>query len=111
MRIGPLRHRVTIQQKSTVQDAAGEESRAYSNIVTMPNVWANVRPLGGQERFVSGAEQQIAELTHRVEMRYRSDLTNELAILWEGRHLDIESIEDPSGKRQYLVLKCREFTP
>lgn len=111
MRIGPLRHRVTIQQRATTQDSYGQESQALSNISSIPNVWADVRPATGQERFVGGAEQVQATLTHRVTIRYRTDLTNELCVLWDSNVLDIESIQDPSGKRQYLVLLCREVTP
>jgi len=99
---------VTIQQLSTTQDAAGEEARVASNIATNPTVWADVRPAGGQERFVAGAEQVQAMITHRVTIRYRSDLTNKMIVIWDGKTLDIESIEDPSGKRQFTVLKCRE---
>jgi len=114
MRIGPLRHRVTLQQRSTTLDSYGQESGALSNIAPDPVVWADVRPTtgaDGAERFLAGAEQVQATLTHRVTMRYRTDLTVEMVIIWDGNTLDIESIQDPSGKRQYLVLMCREIIP
>jgi len=109
MRIGPLRHRVTIQEKSTVQDAAGEESQAYTNIASIPVVWADVRPSSAQEQFVSGADQQQATVSHRVTVRYRTDLSVEMRVVWNNKNLDIEEIRDPSGKYQYLVLMCREI--
>lgn len=108
MRIGALRHPITIQQRSTTQDGRGQEIGTLSNIATNPTVWADVRPATGQERFVAGAEQFQATLTHRIITRYRSDLTNEMVVIWEGKQLDIESIQDPSGKRQYTQLLCRE---
>jgi SPP1 family predicted phage head-tail adaptor len=108
MRIGPLRHRVTIQQKSTAQNAFGEEAITYSDIATNPSVWANVRPATGRESFVAGADQQLSELSHRVQIRYRTDLSVEMRVVWESRNLDIESIHDPSGKREFLNLLCRE---
>lgn len=111
MRIGPMRHPITIQERSTAQDADyGEEARTLSNIAVNPNVWAEVLPAGGQERYVAGAEQVQAILTHRVRIRWRSDLSVEMIVVWESRLLEIQSIEDPSGKRQYLILKCREVT-
>lgn len=108
MRIGPLRHRVDIQEKSTTQDAAGEESQAYTNIATNPHVWAAVTPSSAQERFISGSDQQQATVSHRVVVRYRTDLSVEMRVVWDNKNLDIEEIRDPSGKRQYLALMCRE---
>lgn len=108
MRIGPMRHRVVIQEKSTTQDAAGEELQTYTNIATNSNVWAAVTPSSAQERFISGSDQQQATVSHRVVLRYRSDLSDEMRVVWEGKNLDIEEIRDPSGKRQYTLLMCRE---
>lgn len=108
MRTGPLRHRVTVQVKSTTQNAYGEEAITYTDLPTQPQIWANVRPASGRELFAAGASQQLSELMHRVEIRYRTDLSAEHRIVWENRNLDIESIQDPSGRRQSLVLLCRE---
>lgn len=108
MRIGPMRHRVIIQKAMITQDAAGEEVFAWATHAT---VWARVMPLGGQERFVGGADQQLATVTHRVEIRHRSDLNNEMRIKWGDVLLDIEGIEEPSGKNQYTRLKCVEVQP
>lgn len=108
MRIGPLRHRVTIQQMPGTQDAAGEPTKTWSNIASIPSVWADVRPASASERFVGGGEQQQAIVTHNVTIRYRSDLNNRMRVVWNSINLDIEGITDPSGKREYLKLQCRE---
>jgi SPP1 family predicted phage head-tail adaptor len=107
MQIGPLRHRVTLEQPPATpsQDAHGAEIITYTVLAT---VWAQVLPATGQERFVSAGDRQLAALTHKVRVRYRTDLSPLMIVRWEGRVLDIESIQDPTGKRGYLELMCRE---
>lgn len=107
MQSGALRHRITIQNKSTTQDAAGEESNAYTDIAATPVVWATVTAIAAQERFVGGAEQQMATVTHRVRIRYRTDLSNRMRVVWEGRALDIEGIQY-DARRVHTTLLCRE---
>lgn len=108
MRIGPLRHRVQIQAATYAQDAAGEERATWATVAT---VWARVVPAGGSERFVSGADQQITTITHRVELRYRVGLNNEMRVKWGDVLLDIEGIQDPSTKQQFTILQCVEVQP
>lgn len=105
MRIGPLRHRVTIQRNTPAQNSFGEPVASWSALAT---IWANVLPSSGRENFIASGEQELATITHRVQMRYRNDLTPKMRIVWDGRNLDIESVQDPSGKREYLMVLCRE---
>lgn len=105
MRIGPLRHRLTMQEQSVTRASNGEELIAW---VTADTVWGNVRPASGREAFVSAGDQQLAVITHRVEIRWRADLTPKMRFLWDGRILEIEQVGDPSGKRASLVVQCRE---
>ena len=107
MQIGPLRHRVTIEQPPAIpsQDEYGAEIVTYSVLAT---VWAQVLPATGMEQFASAADRQLATLTHRVKLRYRTDITPEMIVRWDDKILDIESIQEPTGKRGHLVLLCRE---
>lgn len=105
MRIGPLRHRVTIQQPVATQNDFGEEIITWS---ALGSAWAAVLPASGRESYVSAGEQQLAVITHRVQIRYRTDLDPKMRIVWEDRNLDIESVQDPTGKRAYLMVLCRE---
>lgn len=105
MRIGPLRHRVNIQQPIATQNDFGEEIITWS---TLASVWANVLPASGRESYVSAGEQQLAVITHRVQLRYRTDLGPKMRVVWEDRYLDIESVQDPTGKRGFLMVMCRE---
>lgn len=107
MRIGPLRKRVTLQRNTgTTQDAYGQPVASWQAVTT---VWAEVVPASGLERFVPGAVQETAVLTHRVRLRYRSDVTPGMRALWGSRVLDIERVDDPTGRRAETVLLCREL--
>lgn len=72
MRAGTLRERVTIQAATVSQDAYGEPIETWSNIGTNPTVWANVGSRASGERFISGAEQVQASVSHTVRIRYRA---------------------------------------
>lgn len=107
MRIGPLRKRITLQRDGgATQDAAGQPVAAWQTVAT---VWAEVVPAAGLERFVPGAAQETAVLTHRVRIRYRTGVTPGMRALWGSRVLDIERVDDPTGRRAELALLCREL--
>lgn len=108
MRIGPLRHRITIQSATLAQDSYGEPIKTWANLATNPQAWAEVTSAPAGERFLSGGEQVIAHLTHRVRIRYRSDVTVKMRVVHESRHLYIENVVDPTGRRRELMLLCRE---
>lgn len=105
MRLGPLRHRLVLQQQSVTRASNGEELIAWA---TLDTIWGNVRPASGRESYANAGEQQLAVITHRVEIRYRADLTPKMRLKWGTRYLDIEQVGDPSGKRASLLLQCRE---
>ena len=105
MRSGRMRHLITIQQRTETRDALGGSVWAWSTLAT---VWAEVRMAGTQERYVSSVDQDVATITHRVKIRYRSDVGPLDRIQHDGRTLDIESAVDPDGRRAELVMMCRE---
>lgn len=109
MRIGPMRHRLTIQVATLEQDDHGEPIETWGNIATNPHVWANIRSRAAGERFISGAEQVQATVSHTISIRYRDDLTPVRTRLVDGSHYYyIENIIDPTGMARELVLMCSE---
>ena len=105
MRAGRLRHRITIQRMVKERDALGGVAESWCDMVI---VSAEIRMINAQERFVGGADQQVATVTHRVKIRYRSDVTPLNRIVHGDRLLDIESAVDPDGRRRELIMMCRE---
>lgn len=101
--IGEMRHRITFQQPIKTPDGHKGHTVSWQGLVT---VWASVEPLSGREYFYS--HQIKAEVTHRVKIRYRSDISMKMRIKHEDRILDIESIIDLKERRQILEILCRE---
>ena len=109
MRAGTLRERITWQTFTTEQDDHGEEIKTWVNVGTDPTVWASVLSRASGERFISGAEQVMAAVSHTVRIRYRDDLTVQMRGVWRtNRYLYIENIVDPDGRKSDLILMCRE---
>lgn len=102
MRAGELRQRVVIQSKSAVKNEYGEPIYSWSTLAT---VWAAVEPLTARE-FIQG-RAELQEVSTRIRMRYRDDVSAENRCTWNGHTYDIESvIHDPL--RTELTLLCTE---
>lgn len=103
MRAGRLRRRVTIQEKTVSRNSYGEEIITWSDVDT---VWAAVEPLHGRE--YTEMRRAGAEVTTRIIMRYRDDVTPAMRITWDSHVYDIESVIDVDGRHVQLELMCRE---
>jgi len=95
MRIGELRHRVTLRKKEIAEDALKQQSEAWADIAT---VWAAIEPLSGREYFA--ARQENAEVTAKITIRYRKA---------EGRVFDVLSVINPGERNISLILMCKEI--
>jgi len=105
MRAGPLRHRVTIEQKNPTRDTHGGEVPGWTTLAT---VWAAVEFLQGREYF--DAQQIQAQANVRVRLRYRSDVTSDMRVVWDSRNFLIVAPPMEDSKRRELVLLCQEVT-
>jgi len=103
MRAGWLRHRVTIQKKTTSQDSYGAEQETWTNVAT---VWAGIEPLRGREYI--DAQNATAEVTHRVRIRYQSGITPRMRVSFGSRTFEIVSVINVLERNRELELMCRE---
>lgn len=102
MRVGALRHQVTVERPVRAQDAAGAVTTTWTAVATP---WAAVEPMRGQERFV--AQQVAAEVSHKITLRYESALagmTPAWRISFGSRRFDLLAVLDP-GERN-TVIEC-----
>jgi SPP1 family predicted phage head-tail adaptor len=109
VKIGQLRHKITIQkQEGGTNDGGGTITPNWVDVAT---VWANVKEDPFEKTF---ANQSMQQTTHTVKIRYRSDLAaskqkNELyRLLFNGRALDIKYIKNTDEANQELVIHCLE---
>ena len=101
MRAGRLRHRVTIQQLVPDPSIGGEDS--WHDYAT---VWAAVEPLRGREYLA--AQQEGAEVTGRITIRYIAGLKPTMRIKYGERIYQILSGIDPEERNAELQLMVKE---
>lgn len=103
MRAGELRHRITLRIATVSQDDCGQPVQTWTDHAT---VWAAVEPLRGREYFES--QQQQAEVTTRIRIRYRAKVSPVMRVKWGVRIYKIEAVIDPDERHQELQLMCAE---
>ncbi|KAB8157430.1 head-tail adaptor protein [Raoultella ornithinolytica] len=81
MKIGPMRHRITIRNFITTRTPSGQPIEEWSDGAT---IWAEVKGISGRESLTAGAER--ADATVRVWVRYRNDISasSRLLVLKSG---------------------------
>lgn len=103
MAIGALRARLTIEQPVRTADGGGGATIAWSALAT---VWGAIMPAGGAEAI--SAEQRVSRVSHRIRLRYRSDVTPAMRLSAPGRVFRIKTMFDPDGRGRWLDCLCEE---
>lgn len=100
---GKLKHRITIQKLTKLKDGFGAQVENWADFKSM---WAEVYDRSGNQVF---AQNQIQnEKSTRVRIRFRTDITTAMRVVFRGQAYDIQSILDVSGDRKFLELMCTE---
>lgn len=105
MPIGALRKQVTIQAETSTPDGAGGYTVGWTNVAT---VWADIKPLSGNEPFVAGHLE--GHVTHRVTMRYRTDIavTTDMRLLYGARLFNIRAVMNTDEQNHWWELLVEE---
>lgn len=105
MQAGKLRHRVTIKQPVRSQSpATGAVTETWQKVA---DVWAEVSPSSAREFTAAMAVQ--SEITTRITIRYRPDITSKHRIEYRGKIYNVEGVlPDPVSGLDYLTLPCSE---
>lgn len=105
---------------NTITSAALPAVRDALEDLGIPGTWiqANthtyrevLRMVGGRERFVPGADQEVASISHRIKMRERSDIVlspKTHRLVWGTRVFDVEAVVDPDGRAREVLCFCNE---
>lgn len=103
LNIAELRHRITIQSITEVSDGQGGKTENWSTVAT---VWARIEPVSSRERLYS--DKLEYQRTHKIAIRYRSDITNDMRILFNGRYFQIKSVYSPDEREAYTFIDAEE---
>lgn len=101
--IGELRHRITFQIPVVQDDGYGGEEKAWQDAFS---AWASIKPISGREYYDAMSIQ--SEVTHRIRVRYRPDITTDMRIEHGDRIYEIEAVIDIDSRHKYLEILCRE---
>lgn len=101
MRNGKLRHKVSLQELTHTQNQeTGAMASAWSEVA---KVMASIEPLSARE-FIAAAATQ-SEVVARITIRYRSDITAKMRIVYRDTVYNIAGIlPDPKSGLEYLTL-------
>jgi len=98
---GQLREPLTIQRKFAVSDGIGGQTISW---ITLGSTRGDVRPVSGREALQ--AMQLQASVTHRIYIRYRSDITAADRLTMRGQPLQIRSVVNIEMRNRWLELSC-----
>lgn len=102
---GDLNRRCELQ-RNEANEQRPDGSPVTPNWVTYDVVWVKLEPFNGRERWE--ADRQRADVTHRVELRYRSDVRPQHRLRRGTRVFEITSVVDVQDAHVKLELLCVE---
>ncbi|MFA3129917.1 phage head closure protein [Acinetobacter pittii] len=105
MKIGKLKHRITIQKSKSTQDpVSGKLTLIWSDFTT---VWAEVTDLSTRDQIAAKAVNSTIQA--RAKVRYSSitkQINSSMRVSFEGYFYKIDGnpIRDPDTRREYLTI-------
>lgn len=89
---------------TTTEDDMGQDRGGWTEYKT---VWATVKPYKSSEANFMGKLKP--EVSHRVYVRFRKDITAEMRILYHGRTFEITGPPiDIDERHELLEIQCEE---
>lgn len=100
---GALRHSIKVQRQSYVSDGAGGGVNTWTDYATIK---AFIKPISGNERLFS--QRLEANVTHRIFIRYRGDLTTKDRLNFNGRLMQIRALVNLEEANKFIEIYAEE---
>ncbi len=100
---GMMRQRIRIESPVLTPDGMGGWSREWEELTT---VWAQITAVSGDERIAAG--QLTSEVSYRIRLRWREDITPQMRIVFGARIFAIRTIIAVDGKKRTLEIMAEE---
>lgn len=95
--------RVTLQNVSFTSDGQGGQTETWSDTA---DLWASIEPVKAWEKMQ--AMQMQAPVTHKITIRYRSDVSSKSRFQFGTRTLWVKEVINKDEANQFLELKAIE---
>lgn len=104
MRIGDLRHRISIEAPTDTADGMGGQTRTWASVAE--NVPAAIWPTSANETIQ--AAQQTMTVTHRIRIRWRSGILSSYRVKFGERYFAIVSLITPNEVHRVIDMLVKE---
>lgn len=104
MRLGPLRHRVTVALRQDVPDAFTDLTTTF---VDPAPRWADIQVASGAAWV--GSQQIGAVVTHRIRVRYLPGITGDHEVSEGTRRFRIRRVSNWQERGEWTILDCEEL--
>lgn len=101
MKAGPLRDRITVQDKSIVQDESGQPLTTWTDVAFL---WANVVYTSGLSAISSGMDTSNVKASIRI--RYRAGIDAGMRVMFGATIFSIEGVL-PHKSTGMIDLVCQ----
>lgn len=109
--IGLFDQRVSFQSETLVDDGqGGRTSSGWADIAETPSMWAKVDQAKGAESE-NGEYRQANVYAITVVVRNRTDITDQMALVWRGRRYNIRSALPFDARREFLMIEAANGVP
>lgn len=100
---GKLRNTIVVERAVKTPDGGGGADNTWQTVAT---IRAYIKPISGGERFQ--AMRLEADTTHRIFIRYRSDLLTSDRINYNGRLFQIRALINLEERNQWFEIYADE---
>jgi SPP1 family predicted phage head-tail adaptor len=105
--MGKWRHRIRFHNPTRVDDGAGGYSRSDPSSGTLAvEAWGHVEADKASEVFRGFRHDESVQYV--VTVRYNVLIKDGCVIEWDGRQFHGQTVVDPDGLKQFLVIAMRE---
>lgn len=99
VKIGSMDRRITFREPTETQSSTGATSSTWADVAT---VFASVMANGlGTERMAMEKETTFNRKFFVI--RYRTDITEKMILIYESKEYDIKSIQEVDGTRKRFL--------
>lgn len=101
---GKLRNMISIERAVKTPDGAGGSTNVWAPVVS--SLRSYIKPISGGERF--NAMRLEADTTHRIFIRYRTDILTSDRVNYNGRLMQIRAILNLEERNKWIEIFADE---